>query len=135
MWRPFCAATTPTAIPANGYYDKATLATDVAALIRALGGNEPVHLVGQDWGAIVSYAVLAAFPQLVRRAVLMAVPHPAVVARSMLDPKHVQRSFHWWFFQLADPGGKGSGRPWWRPAWRGSSPGWRSTRRDAPTWP
>ena len=46
--------------------------------------------------------MLAAFPQLVRRAVVMAVPHPAVVARSMLDPKHVQRSFHWWFFQLAD---------------------------------
>jgi pimeloyl-ACP methyl ester carboxylesterase len=44
--------------------------------------------------------VLAAFPQQVRRAVVMAVPHPAEVAKSMLIPKHVQRSFHWWFFQL-----------------------------------
>ena len=97
---PFLRGYYPTAIPANGYYDKATLVTDVAALIRALGGGEPVHLVGQDWGAIISYAVLAAFPQLVRRAVVMAVPHPAEVARSMLIPKHVHRSFHWWFFQL-----------------------------------
>ncbi len=97
---PFLRGYHPTAIPADGYYDKATLATDVAALIQELGVGESVFLVGQDWGAIISYAVLAAFPQLVRRAVVMAVPHPAEVAKSMLDPKHVHRSFHWWFFQL-----------------------------------
>ena len=28
--------------------------------------------------------------------------HPAIVAAHLLDPKHVQRSFHWWFFQQAD---------------------------------
>ena len=99
---PFLRGYYPTAVPADGFYDKATLATDVAALIRTLGGGKPVHLVGQDWGAIVSYAVLAAFPELIRRAVVMAVPHPAQMAKSMLDPKHIQRSFHWWFFQLAD---------------------------------
>jgi len=33
---------------------------------------------------------------------VMAVPHPTVVAMSFLDAKHVHRSFHWWFFQLAD---------------------------------
>ena len=37
---PFLRGYFPTAIPANGYYDKATLATDVAALIGALGGGE-----------------------------------------------------------------------------------------------
>jgi len=30
----------------------------------------------------------------------MAVPHPAIVAQSMLNAKHVHRSFHWWFFQI-----------------------------------
>lgn len=99
---PFLRGYHPTEVPAGGFYDKATLANDVACLIDALGGGAPVHLVGQDWGAIVSYAVLAAFPQRVRRAVVMAVPHPAVVAASMLEPRHVHRSFHWWFFQLAD---------------------------------
>jgi pimeloyl-ACP methyl ester carboxylesterase len=99
---PYLRGYHPTEVPEGGFYDKATLATDVAALIRTLGGGKPVHLVGQDWGAIVSYAVLAAFPELIRRAVVMAVPHPAQVAKSMLDPKHVHRSFHWWFFQLAD---------------------------------
>lgn len=99
---PFMRGYHPTAIPRDGFYDKATLVTDVAALIKALGGGKPVHLIGQDWGAIVSYAVLAAFPELVSRAVVMAVPHPAQVARSMLDAKHIHRSFHWWFFQLPD---------------------------------
>ena len=92
----------PTEVPAGGFYDKATLATDVAALIEELGGGDPAHLVGQDWGAIITYAVLAAFPERVRRAVVMAVPHPTQVAASMLDPKHVHRSFHWWFFQMQD---------------------------------
>lgn len=99
---PFLRGYSPTEIPKDGYYDKATLVSDVAALIEAFGGGAPVHLVGQDWGAIITYAVLAAYPELVRRAVVMAVPHPAEVAKSLLLPKHVQRSFHWWFFQLPD---------------------------------
>jgi pimeloyl-ACP methyl ester carboxylesterase len=97
---PYLRGYFPTAVPANGFYDKATLVNDVAGLIRQLGGGQPVHLVGQDWGAIIAYAVLAACPELIRRAVVMAVPHPAKVATSLLEPKHIHRSFHWWFFQL-----------------------------------
>src|SRR5262249_18286592 len=92
----------PTEIPRNGFYDMATLATDISELIRGLGGGTPAYIVGQDWGAAITYSVLAAFPQLVCRAVVMAVPHRARVAQSMLDAKHVHRSFHWWFFQLVD---------------------------------
>jgi len=44
--------------------------------------------------------LLAAYPELFIRAVLMAVPHPTETAKSMLIPKHIHRSFHWWFFQL-----------------------------------
>ncbi len=97
---PYLRGYSPSEIPRGGFYDKATLATDIAGLIRALGGGRPVHLVGQDWGAIISYAVLAAFPELIDRAVVMAVPHPAEVRKSLLDAKHIHRSFHWWFFQV-----------------------------------
>jgi len=90
----------PTEIPAAGYYDRATLAADVADLIRQLGGGQRVHLIGQDWGAAITYGVLAAFPDLIDRAIVMAVPHPAVVVKSILDARHVHHSFHWWFFQL-----------------------------------
>jgi pimeloyl-ACP methyl ester carboxylesterase len=99
---PFMRGYSPTEVPSGGYFDKATLVADAAGLARAFGGGEPVHFVGYDWGAIVGYGLLSAFPDLVRRAVLMAVPHPEPVRRSMIDPRHVHRSFHWWFFQLPD---------------------------------
>jgi len=98
---PYLRGYAPTEIPRDGFYDKATLANDVAELIHALGGG-PVHLIGQDWGAIIGYAVLAALPERVARAVLMAVPHPEQSRKSVLNAKHVHRSFHWWFFQLAE---------------------------------
>lgn len=91
----------PTEIPVNGWYDRATLATDVQALILALNGERPAHLVGQDWGAAIGYAVLSAYPERVRRAVLLAVPHPAEVKATLKrSPKHALRSFHWFLFQL-----------------------------------
>lgn len=99
---PYLRGYFPTEIPQNGYYDKATLANDIVGFIRQLGGGKPVNLVGQDWGATITYAVLAAFPELIRRAVVMAVPHPAMMAKTLLNPKHIHRSFHWWFFQLPE---------------------------------
>jgi pimeloyl-ACP methyl ester carboxylesterase len=90
----------PSEIPADGFYDRATLTADIADLIRQLGNGQRAHLIGQDWGAVIAYAVLAAVPELIDRAVVMAVPHPAVVAKSILDARHVHHSFHWWFFQV-----------------------------------
>ena len=96
---PYLRGYPPSSVPSGGFFDKATLVQDLAALIEALGRGEPLHFVGQDWGAIIGYALCAARPQLIRKAVLMAVPHPEVVAQHLLEPKHIQRSFHWWFFQ------------------------------------
>jgi pimeloyl-ACP methyl ester carboxylesterase len=99
---PFLRGYPPTEIPAIGYYDRATLALDLKELIVALSGDEPVFLVGQDWGAGITYSVAAAFPELIRRAVVMAVAHPGQMRQTLLvSPRHVHRSFHWWFFQLA----------------------------------
>jgi len=96
---PYLRGYPPSSVPSGGFFDKATLVQDLAALIEGLGGGEPLHFVGQDWGAIIGYALCAARPELIRKAVLMAVPHPEVVAQHLLEPKHIQRSFHWWFFQ------------------------------------
>ena len=90
----------PTEIPRSGYFDIGTLAVDVRELIGMLGGGDPCLLVGQDWGASIGYQVLAAFPEVVRSAVVMAVPHPAATRESLLRAEHVNRSFHWFFFQL-----------------------------------
>jgi pimeloyl-ACP methyl ester carboxylesterase len=99
---PFLRGYPPTEIPDAGYYDRVTLALDLKELIVALGGGEPAFLVGQDWGAGITYSVIAAFPELIRRAVVMAVAHPSQMRRTLLSsPQHVHRSFHWWFFQLS----------------------------------
>lgn len=92
----------PTEIPPPGaHYDRATLAVDVAELIRHLSPGQPCVLIGQDWGAAIGYGVLAAFPELVSRAALLAVPHPAQVKATLKrSPKHALRSFHWFLFQL-----------------------------------
>ena len=96
---PFLRGYAPTAVPADGWYDRATLAADVAGLVEALGGA-PAVVVGQDWGAAITYGAIAAFPELFSRAVVMAIPHPAMIRESLTSPAQVHRAFHWWFFQL-----------------------------------
>lgn len=98
---PFLRGYPPTEVPGAGYSDLATLATDVKCLIEELNAGQSCDLVGQDWGAAIGYATLAAYPESVRRAVILAVPHPAEVRRTIRkSPKHILRSFHWFLFQL-----------------------------------
>ncbi len=109
---PFLRGYAPTVAPEGSYFDRATLARDVAALIEALNGGEPIRLVGQDWGAAIGYGVLGAYPEKVYRAALLAVPHPVEIKRTLRrSPRHAIRSFHWFLFQLP-----------WLPEWiiRGS---------------
>jgi len=84
------------------YFDKASLVHYFSDLIKAISPNQKIHFIGQDWGAIIGYALSAARPDLLASSVLMAVPHPDIVANYLLAPKHVHRSFHWWFFQQKD---------------------------------
>src|SRR4030095_7254598 len=81
---PYLRGCPPSEIPRDGFYDKGTLVADIAALIRALGGGAPAHIRGQAWGPSITYNLLAALPELVRRAVVLAVPHPAQTAKSVL---------------------------------------------------
>jgi epoxide hydrolase 4 len=98
---PFLRGYPPTEVPPGGYYDRATLAMDVKGLIEKLNAGEPAYLVAQDWGAAIGYGVLGAFPELIRRAMILAVPHPLIVRRTLArSPRQVIRSFHWFLFQL-----------------------------------
>ncbi len=98
---PFTRGYEPTRAPAGSYFDRATLANDMTCLIERLNDGEPAYYVGQDWGAAIGYGVLGAFPERVRRAVLLAIPHPLEINRTLKrSPKHLLRSFHWFLFQL-----------------------------------
>jgi pimeloyl-ACP methyl ester carboxylesterase len=99
---PYLPGYLPSRVADNAYFDKASLVHGIAGLIEAVSPGEKLHYIGQDWGAIIGYALCAAKPDLLLSAVLMAVPHPQIVAQHLLVPKHIQRSFHWWFFQQAE---------------------------------
>ncbi len=98
---PFIRGYFPTEIPADGRYDVGVLGEDVAALIQALDGG-PACVVGNDWGAVSTYAAMALFPEAIRRAVVIAAGHPATLAPTLRHPDQMHHIFHFWFFQLQD---------------------------------
>ncbi len=98
---PFTRGYEPTQTPRGSYFDRATLAVDMATLIDQLNNGEAAYYVGQDWGAAIGYGVLGAFPDPVKRAMILAIPHPEEINRRLRrSPKHALRSFHWFLFQL-----------------------------------
>lgn len=88
--------------PIVGPYDLETLAADVTALIDLLGGE--VDLVGHDWGGAITYAVCTSAPARVRRAVTLAIPHPATFLRSLAYSRQWRRSWYMGLFQLPGAG-------------------------------
>ncbi len=98
---PFTRGYLPTKTKPGSYFDRATLAKDMVGFIDKLNGGNPVFLVGQDWGAAISYGILGAFPEKISRAMVLAVPHPVEINRTLKkSPRHCIRSFHWFLFQL-----------------------------------
>ncbi len=103
--------------PRSGY-DLDTLARDVAELAKHLG-PEPVRLVGHDWGGAITWRVAALYPELLERVVVLACPHPELMAQALLsNRRQLRRSWYMFFFQLpllpelwlARQGGKELGR-------------------------
>ncbi len=91
--------------PRDGY-DVHTLAADVAALLDHLAGDNPVHLVGHDWGAAVSWWVAISHPDRLLSHTALSVPHPAVMADFLRnDPQQRRRSNY--MLVLAAPGTAG----------------------------
>ena len=86
---------------AGGPYHADQLGADLVAIADALGGDERTVLVGHDWGAVGTYAALQLAPERFRRAVTMAVPHPATfLGQVPRRPRQLLRSWYMIFFQL-----------------------------------
>ncbi len=80
-------------------YKVESLAADVAGLIRASGAPDAV-VVGHDWGAMVAWTFAERHPDLLRRLVIMNVPHPRAMLRGLLRPEQLKKSWYMFFFQL-----------------------------------
>jgi pimeloyl-ACP methyl ester carboxylesterase len=65
------------------------LVGDVAAVIKAEGQSSAV-VIGHDWGAAIAWQVAMHRPDLVRRLVILSVPHPSGMARELATNKDQQ---------------------------------------------
>ena len=70
-------------------YAMPNLIGDIAAVVAAEGQKSTI-LIGHDWGAAISWQTTFARPDLVNKLVIMAVPHPAGMAREMATNKAQQ---------------------------------------------
>jgi pimeloyl-ACP methyl ester carboxylesterase len=98
---PFMRGYAPTQIPPDGRYDAEALGADVADLVPALG-EQSAYVIGNDWGGLTAYAAMAFHTEVVRRAVIINIGHPATLLPTLLNPRQVHHIFHFWFFQLED---------------------------------
>jgi pimeloyl-ACP methyl ester carboxylesterase len=93
---PFMRGYAPSTVGAASY-EAAALAGDVIALAEALGGPEPVRLVGHDWGGVAALHAAAWRPDRVARLVTLAIPHAAAFAHA-LRRDHAQLRRFWYAF-------------------------------------
>lgn len=80
-------------------YRISALVSDVVALIDTIG-DEPVHLVGHDWGSTIGWAVAARHPDLVKSLTSVSVPHPMAFMGAVLTSTQVLRSWYMLAFQV-----------------------------------
>ena len=82
-------------------YTLRELAGDVAAVAAALD-DEPVVLVGHDWGAPIAWTTAIRHPDRVRAVAGLSVPHSPPTRQSLIklfDQLYVDRFFYMLYFQ------------------------------------
>lgn len=82
-------------------YTDAEGAADALAILDSLGVEEPVHLVGHDWGAIVGWFAAGNHPDRFRTYTAVSVPHQSAMAFALAtDPDQRKRSEYVGFFRI-----------------------------------
>jgi pimeloyl-ACP methyl ester carboxylesterase len=81
-------------------YSIAALASDVPALIAALG-EKKAFVAGHDWGGGVAYAAAIQHPECVEKLVVLNCPHPGRFLKELgSNFAQLKRSWYMFFFQL-----------------------------------
>jgi pimeloyl-ACP methyl ester carboxylesterase len=58
------------------------ITADVIEILDAHGAEQPVDVVGHDWGAVVGWSLCSGHPERLGRFVALSVGHPRAYARS-----------------------------------------------------
>jgi pimeloyl-ACP methyl ester carboxylesterase len=85
----------------EGPFDPLVVSAAVLALMDELSPDEPVRIVGHDWGSVVAQCLVAQWPERFRAAALLAVPHMLAVEENVREyPRQLLRSAYMGLFQL-----------------------------------
>ncbi|GAB3234724.1 epoxide hydrolase EphM [Hymenobacter seoulensis] len=81
-------------------YQMSKLGADILGLMDA-AGHQKAAIIGHDWGAAVTWWLAANHPERLTRAVVLNVPHPAVLGQALRrTPRQLLKSWYIFFFQL-----------------------------------
>jgi len=76
------------------------LARDIVGLID-VAGEEKAIIVGHDWGAAVAWHLASCYPERVTKLVVMNVPHPMVMMKTLKKSlSQLLKSWYMFFFQI-----------------------------------
>lgn len=116
----------PSSMPVDGDYSLITMADDVIGWLDDLELDR-AHLVGHDWGAVITYVVAARYPDRVTTATTLAIPPVGRIPEAVRRvPRQLARSWYMTFFQLPWLAERSlRAGDWWllRQLWRSWSPG------------
>ena len=123
---PYMRGYAPTEVAEGAYFGVPALGEDAIALARALS-DEPVILIGHDWGAVAAHTAAAMAPEEFSKLITMAVPYgPAFTQSLVTSPAQQRRSWYMFYFQL--PFAEGAVAlddfAFIERLWRDWSPGW-----------
>ena len=74
------------------------LVEDVHVLIKII--QEPVYLIGHDWGAVVAWDLALKYPEKIKHLTAISVPHKAAFMRAFYSSKQLLKSYYIGLFQL-----------------------------------
>ncbi|MGH3253597.1 MAG: alpha/beta fold hydrolase [Trebonia sp.] len=80
-------------------YTAVQVGDDIIALLGQ-AGLDRVHLVGHDWGAVVSWSVAGRYPERFTSLTTLSVPHPGAFTKAMSRPAQLLKSWYIFYFQL-----------------------------------
>jgi len=87
--------------PAVADYRARHLMEDLRLLIEHLGGR-PCVMVAHDWGGAVAWSFAAAYPEYLRKLVIINAVHPVVFARELHDNPAQQKASDYMNFFRSD---------------------------------
>lgn len=97
---PWMRGYAPSSTARDGRYDALALAADLVALARHFARDQPVRLVGHDWGAVAAYAACALAPGAFSHVAAVAVPHLRVAGARFFTAAQLRRSWYMGMFQI-----------------------------------